>query len=99
MAVAEAHHIHACAQAEALVVAVVDALVAQDAAGHVHHLQGGLAAVVDHELAVADEGEVVGDVVGGFFGKHELEARGVGAVVGVEAVLGRAKQDCHWWPQ
>ena len=64
----------------------MDALSAQDAAGDVHHLQGGIAAVVDYKVAVADVGEALGDVVGGFLGEDDFEAGGIVAIARVEGV-------------
>ena len=75
VAVAEADHIHASTQVEAHAVVVLDTLGAQDAAGNVHYLQG--AGASNDELTVADESKAVGDVVGGFLGEDDFEARGI----------------------
>ena len=59
VAVDEAEHVDTGSGLYGLAARATDALAAQDAARNVNHLQGGIAIVADHPVAVAVEGKSV----------------------------------------
>ena len=91
-AVHEADHIYAGGGVEGSAASAVDGLAAEEATREVDDLQGGLAVVVDDELAVAEEGEAVAFGLVAVGAKHQAEAALKVCRLGFEAVARGGQQ-------
>ena len=93
VAVDQAQHVDAGGLVEADGGVAVDGLAADDAAGDVDHLQGGVAGVADGPAAAVEEGEGLGglfvDAVGA---KHQAEAARVVVGASLEGVVRGGEQ-------